>query len=77
MQQGMVSFSDSAEWYEGARAEMLRFPAGVHDDQVDALAWMATMAVNKEPPRRPKTKEPESWRKKLSVLGGTVGHMAA
>lgn len=77
MQQGMVSFSDSAEWYEGARAEMLRFPAGVHDDQVDALAWMATMAVNKEPPRRPKTKEPESWRKKLSVLGGAVSHMAA
>jgi len=72
-----VSFSDSAEWYEGARAEMLRFPAGVHDDQVDALAWMATMAVNKEPPRRPKTKEPESWRKKLSVLGGTVSHMTA
>ncbi|WP_158211992.1 MULTISPECIES: terminase large subunit domain-containing protein [unclassified Acidovorax] len=77
MQQGMVSFSDSAEWYEGARAEMLRFPAGVHDDQVDALAWMATMAVNKEPPRRPKTKEPESWRKKLSVAGGVVSHMSA
>ena len=47
------------------------------DDQVDALAWMATMAVNKEPPRRPKTKEPESWRKKLSVLGGAAGHMSA
>lgn len=77
MQQGMVSFSDTAEWYEAARAEMLRFPAGVHDDQVDALAWMATMAVGKEPPRKPKTKEPESWRKKLSVLGGTGSHMAA
>ncbi|WP_158276418.1 phage terminase large subunit [Acidovorax sp. HMWF018] len=77
MQQGMVCFSDTAEWYETARTEMLRFPAGVHDDQVDALAWMATMAVGKEPPRKPKTKEPESWRKKLSMLGGTVSHMAA
>jgi phage terminase large subunit-like protein len=77
MQQGMVSFSDTAEWYDAARAEMLRFPAGVHDDQVDALAWMATMAVGREPPRKRKVKEPDSWRKKLNMVGGTVGHMAA
>lgn len=77
MQQGMVSFSDVAEWFDGARAEMLRFPAGVHDDQVDALAWMATMAVNKEPPRKSKSKEPKSWRDKLSSLSGSYSHMAA
>ncbi len=77
MQQGMVSFAENAEWFDGARAEMLRFPAGVHDDQVDALAWMATMAVGKEPPRKPKTKEMKSWRDKLSMLGGSYGHMAA
>lgn len=77
MQQGMVSFSGTAEWYDAARAEMLRFPAGAHDDQVDALAWMATMAVGREPPRKRKVKEPDSWRKKLNMVGGTVGHMAA
>lgn len=77
MQQGMVSFSDTAEWFDTARAEMLRFPAGVHDDQVDALSWAATMAVGREPPRKPKSKEPESWRKKLSLLSGTTSHMAA
>ena len=77
MQQGMVSFSDTAEWFAAARAEMLRFPAGVHDDQVDALSWAATMAVGREPPRKLKSKEPESWRKKLSLLSGTTSHMAA
>ena len=32
MQQGMVSFNQDAEWYDTVRNEMLRFPAGVHDD---------------------------------------------
>ena len=77
MQQGMVSFHDSAEWYDTARAEMLRFPAGVHDDQVDALAWMATMAVGREAPRRRQTEATKSWRDKLKGLGGQVSHMAA
>lgn len=77
MQQGMVSFAEGAEWYDAARTEMLRFPAGVHDDQVDALAWMATMAVGREPPRKPKAKEPKSWKDKLRGLNGTVTHMAA
>lgn len=76
MQQGMVSFADGAGWYDTARTEMLRFPAGVHDDQVDALAWMATMAVGREPPRKEQPRAPKSWKDKLK-LGGTVSHMAA
>ncbi len=77
MQQGMVSFNESAEWYETVRGEMLRFPAGVHDDCVDSLAWAAILAVGKEPPRKETVKKPPSWRDKL--LGGTGGlsHMAA
>jgi len=77
MQQGMVSFADGAEWFDAARTEMLRFPAGVHDDQVDALAWMATMAVGREPPRIKQAKAQKSWKDKLRGYGGTVGHMAA
>lgn len=78
MQQGMVSFSDSAEWYDGARLEMLRFPAGAHDDQVDSLSWMTQLVVGCEPPPKPKTKEPASWKDKLNAQArGTVGHMAA
>jgi hypothetical protein len=78
MQQGMVSFSHKAEWYEDARNEMLRFPAGVHDDQVDAMAWMTKMAVGKGAPRKPKAQQLKSWRDKLKLgLGGAAGHMGA
>jgi predicted phage terminase large subunit-like protein len=78
MQQGMVSFNDNAEWYDVVRAEMLRFPAGLHDDCVDSLAWTTQLALGREPPAKPRVKEPESWRKKLAHLGqGALTHMAA
>lgn len=77
MQQGMVSFAEGAQWYDAARMEMLRFPAGVHDDQVDALAWMTTMAVGREPPRQQQAKAPKSWKDKLKISGSDVSHMAA
>jgi predicted phage terminase large subunit-like protein len=77
MQQGMVSFADGAEWFDTARTEMLRFPAGVHDDQVDALAWMATMAVGREPPRIKQAKALKSWKDKLKGYSGSVSHMVA
>lgn len=78
MQQGMVSFTDQADWYEGARNEMLRFPAGVHDDQVDAIAWMTNMAVGRSAPRAPTEKPKKSWRDRVRSLGTSGGgHMAA
>lgn len=77
MQQGMVSFADGAQWFDAARAEMLRFPAGVHDDQVDALAWMATMVVGREPPRQQQAKAPKSWKDKLRTMGQPTSFMGA
>lgn len=77
MQQGMVSFNDMAEWYDEVRNEMLRFPAGVHDDQVDALAWMAQMVVGRQAPQKEQGRQMKSWKDKLKGLGGTVGHMAS
>ena len=81
MQQGMVSFSDapgSERWHDVVKAEMLRFPAGVHDDCVDSMAWMAQLVVRRPPPRKPRTAEMKSWKDKLKGLGGTAGgHMAA
>lgn len=68
MQQGLVSFDKDAEWFETARMEMLRFPAGVHDDIVDSLAWMAQLAVGKQPPRKPKDATLKSWKDKLGRL---------
>ena len=71
MQQGMVSFAadGQAEWYDACRLEMLRFPAGAHDDCVDSLSWATQMAIGREPPAKPKTKEPASWRSKLNLTG--------
>jgi len=40
MRQGSVYFDKEAEWYPGLETEMVRFPRDVHDDQVDALAWI-------------------------------------
>lgn len=37
---GGVRFNKNADWYPDLEAEMLTFPRSVHDDQVDALAWL-------------------------------------
>ncbi len=75
MQQGKVSFNLNADWYDACRNEMLRFPAGVHDDQVDALAWMATLAVGREPPRQIQPKPMKSGRDR-SGSATAATHMA-
>lgn len=78
MEQGMVSFSDTGDWYDAAKAELLRFPAGVHDDQVDALAWLTQMVIGAAAPRPTQGKPLKSWKDKLTGIGvGSVSHMAA
>lgn len=41
MKLGAVQFDKEADWYPDFESEMLRFPSGVHDDQVDAAAIVA------------------------------------
>lgn len=77
MQQGMVSWLEGAEWYEDQQKEMLRFPAGVHDDAVDSAAWNAQVALGRTPPKKPVEKAQKSWRDKLKGGTGAVSHMAA
>lgn len=77
MQQGRVVFPEGASWLPQAEQELLRFPAGVHDDVVDALAWAAQLCMGKEPPRFAAPKPLPSWRDKLSIVGGQGGHMSA
>jgi len=68
MQQGMVSFNNTDDgWYDTCRLEMLRFPAGAHDDCVDSVSWATQMAIGRQAPRKITHKEPESWRKKLTL----------
>lgn len=77
MQQGRVSFSSAGDWYDTVRNEMLRFPAGVHDDCVDSLAWMAQLAIGRQPPQRPRKKGFKSWKDQLHGGAQGASHMAA
>lgn len=82
MQQGRVVFPQEAEWLNVTQQELLRFPAGVNDDIVDAMAWAVHLCLAQAPLNAP---EPEktlpSWRDKLSehFEDSTSGasHMAA
>lgn len=40
MRAGGVRFNKDAEWYLSFEDEMLKFPRALHDDQVDAFAWI-------------------------------------
>jgi hypothetical protein len=79
LQQGRVWFPETAPWRDQAWFELLRFPGGVHDDVVDALAWCAILVVTKGPPLEYRPPVTKSWRDKLNALigGGRGSHMAA
>lgn len=78
MQQGRVVFPEGAGWLPQAEQELLRFPAGAHDDVVDALAWAAHLCMGKEPPRLAVPPPLPSWRDKLSgSFAGAGSHMVS
>lgn len=79
MQQGMVVYAERAPWYDTVRNEMLRFPAGVHDDCVDSQAWLANLAIDRAPPPKPRQQVMKSWKDRIGTYGrtGSVSHMAA
>lgn len=73
-------FIEGSPWYKDAYQEMSRFPAGRHDDIVDALAWAVLLATGKRPKLIPKPKAQRSWKDKLNryTRGATGGgHMSA
>ena len=79
MQQGRVVFPepDAEGWMPQAMQELLRFPAGVHDDVVDALAWAVHLCMGKSVPSLPEPPKPPSWRDKLKSYGSVGSHMVA
>lgn len=46
MEQGKVFFPRGAIWTEALVSELLSFPMGKHDDQVDCLAWLGNMLMD-------------------------------
>lgn len=78
MQQGRVVFHKDAGWLAQTEQELLRFPAGVHDDVVDALAWAVHLCMGKEPPKLYTAPPLPSWKDKLALYGSSsISHMAA
>ena len=67
MQQGMVFLPKNEVFTGPLVAELLRFPNGVHDDQVDALAWVGLMMTEFSSFSERIVQEP-SWRDKLETL---------
>lgn len=82
VQRRKVYFPRHAEWTASMVGEMLRFPRGKHDDQVDALAY-ATMNVNtvSVPTDEARDPQPKSWRDNLwrHIRGKntSAGHMSS
>lgn len=78
-----VRFPRGQAWVDTMMTEMLRFPAGAQDDQVDAMAWVAILAVGKAPPGKPKPtfrKTEKTVSEKIRDFGRGVersSHMAA
>lgn len=80
MQQGRIYFPSEAPWVAEVQKELLRFPAGAHDDIVDALAWAVHLCVGRSPKQKPKAKALESWKDKVKAHfsgGGNISHMSA
>ena len=78
IRQGLVRFPQNAPWMTGTLNEMLQFPFGKHDDQVDALAWLALMVEDmvKFKVLAPKKTKKKSWKDRLDqyVSGGNSKH---
>lgn len=77
MQQGKLWFLKDASWFPNVQQELLRFPAGAHDDIVDALAWATHLSLAMEPPRVKSPPAPPSWRDRLLRPNLTASHMSA
>tara|TARA_Y100001937_G_C7024580_1_gene287089 strand:- start:233 stop:853 length:621 start_codon:yes stop_codon:yes gene_type:complete len=71
MQQGMVYFPKDAVWTGPLVAELLRFPNGVHDDQVDALAWIGLMMTEFSTYFEQEEHIP-SWRDRLKYIAKPI-----
>ncbi len=80
MQGNKVLFNPKADYYTALEHEMLRFPAGKHDDQIDALAWAVRLVLARAAPRlATRDDKLASWKDKLVALevSGVESHMAA
>jgi predicted phage terminase large subunit-like protein len=81
MKRNEVMFRSGCEATQYLIDQMLRFPSGVHDDGVDAIAYIGLLVGEMTSVSMPKPKKRNSWRQRLmqSALGrrGSSSHMGA
>lgn len=76
MQAHTVFFNEKAPWYQELYHEMTRFPAGKHDDQIDALAWAIRLTLMRTAPRD-RTPRPRKQKSFLDKIINTSRHGAS
>jgi len=76
MQQGMVFLPKDAVFTGPLTAELLRFPNGTHDDQVDAMAWLGLM-MTEYSTYFERVEVAPSWRDDLKYLVKTERNKSA
>lgn len=70
MRQRKVRFPRHAPWTQGLVQELLNFPVGAHDDQVDALAWLGVMLEEMRKPHGEAGRPGEpAWMRKVRARG--------
>lgn len=82
MKRNEVYFRSGCEATQHLIDQMLRFPSGVHDDGVDAMAWIGQMIQGMVPTTEIRPKKQKGWRQRLFKLtsgtsSGSGGHMGA
>jgi len=73
MEHGRMWFIEASPWVKDVKRELQRFPAGKHDDIVDALAWAVRLATGKKPIKPANAPKHKSWKDNLRkyVAGGS------
>ena len=66
MQLRKVFIKRDAPWTEAFVRELMTFPAGKHDDQVDALSWAVRLTLTKSAPRASQPKKLKSWKDNMA-----------
>lgn len=80
MQLHKVFIKKDERWTEPFVRELMTFPAGKHDDQVDAAAWCVRLTLTRSAPKPKPPPKTESWRDRLGQYtegAGDATHMAA
>lgn len=72
MQQGKVFFPVTAPWLSELEVELMRFPMGVHDDQVDSLAYLGLMMDTMVKRYIAPVPRGKSWLDRLKKVGSNI-----